>query len=1075
MRVVSLRVRSFGCVEEAELELAPGLNVLYGPNDLGKSTLAHALRAALLLPSGHREAQGFAPWHRDAVPEVRLTFAAPDEPGSTVAPRTWRVHKQFSGRKGQANLEWSNDGQEFTLEQKGPGVDTKLRQLLGWGVLEPRARGPRGFPTSFLTTVLLGPQAVPGSMLGRSLEDDPTESGRERLTEALQALAQDPRFKEILDAAQDKVDEAFTPTGKARTGRRSPMSGVRQTIETLENRLREEQDRVHDSDTVRLRLLELDGSRAEVIVARDEAEEALQRTQAAYEQGQRRVRVQARVQEAHEALERGRAVLAERRRWQEAAQRHLDGRPAAQAALDRAVEAQAQATSDLARAEAALRALEEGGDAQARLARQSLETRRLELKTEHERVHGQLRSLEDAIELAGRIDRLEEECDALAQDLAAAERAATEAEAARREADTERRLYDAALRFGRWKEAKARVDAAEEAGREAATLLEAAAQEDAAIEQAEAAQVAVGLPDAATLEAWRTLAEERRVAEARLGVGLSLVVRRSDGVVEVGRDEQPLAAVEVDVAIEAERRLRVRLGQDTELEVEGGGPQARAAREAVEARWADEVAPQLERLGVQELAEVQKKIAEARELRQQLAGRRHEVQRQRDRAAALQQRADELTSLRQALDASAQALAGHDKDALEKRVGGHDEATLRKRQVSAEARVDEAQHRHAQAKSRAAGLGSQRQSRQEELERARAQLEAMQLPEDPEDERDAVFDKLAAIEGEQEAVEQDLAEHDQARAQQRVLVQTAMTEAQAEADRARLATEQARRELEERREKLAQAEGRLAQLEEQAAQLDERQLEAAHKEATEELEGVPVPEPVVDAADLEDAVALRDVRQQGVRELEAAFEQQRGALKQVGGSIARERAHETQQALEGAKQRERDLELDYEAWRLLAETLREAETAEGRHLGEALGDPVHERFAALTGGRYGPLSLGRDLKAQGLEVAGDLRDIGALSEGVQDQLATILRIAIAEHLGTALVLDDHLAQTDPGRVAWFRELLLKVSDRAQIIVLTCRPEDYLHQGEHPGEGESHRDSDRLRAVDLTRVIRRAGA
>ena len=43
MRLLSLRVRSFGCVEEARVDLREGVNVLYGPNDLGKSTLAHAI------------------------------------------------------------------------------------------------------------------------------------------------------------------------------------------------------------------------------------------------------------------------------------------------------------------------------------------------------------------------------------------------------------------------------------------------------------------------------------------------------------------------------------------------------------------------------------------------------------------------------------------------------------------------------------------------------------------------------------------------------------------------------------------------------------------------------------------------------------------------------------------------------------------------------------------------------------------------------------------------------------------------------------------------------------------------
>ncbi|MEM9457315.1 MAG: AAA family ATPase [Myxococcota bacterium] len=1072
--MLSLRIRSFGCVEEARLDLGPGVNVLYGPNDLGKSTLAQAIRAALLLPSSHREGQQFVPWHRDAIPEVRLRFEAPDEPGSSAPPRTWRIHKLFGGRKGKAELEWSNDGVHFSLEQKGPGVETKLRHILGWGVLEPRGRGPRGFPSSFLTTVLLGPQAVPGSMLGHSLHDDPSDSGRERLTEALQALAQDPRFKEVLDAAQRKVDEAFTPTGKPRTGQRSPMAKVRQQIETLEARLREHQEQVNDSETVRRRLLDLEAARTEAIVARDETEQALARARAAFEQGRRRAEAASKEQRAREVLEQGRAVLAERRVWQEAAQRHLEGRPAAQAALDRTLATEHEATQQLVRAQTALRAVEEGGDAQERLARQSLETRRLELRAEHERVHARLRRVEEALELAARLEEAEERDERLGQDLAAAEREADQAEAARREADAERRLYDAALRWQRYTQAKARVDAAREAGAEAARLEAEAAERMAAIERAEAELTAAGLPEPATIQQWRALAEERRVAEARLGVGLSVVIERSAvGSIEVERDEHEPATVAVGERVEAQRRLRVRLGEDFEIAVEGGDPQARADREAVEQRWADEVAPVLERLGAPDVAAVEQRLGDAQQRRAELVQQRQQIEGQHRLVATLREREAELPALEQSLEASAKALAGLDREAVERRAGDYDEATLEQRRAHAEARVDESQHRHAQAKSRAAGLRSEQQALRVQLEGQRARLAEVRPQGDPEQERDTIFDRLAAIEGEQEAVQQDLVAHDEARSRRQAEAKAALDEAQAEADRARLATEQARRELEERKEKLAQAEGRLAQLEVQAREVDEAELLARWEAAADAVRALPPPESITTAEDLEQAEQELNARQREVGDLQTAFEQERGALKQVGGAIARERAEQTREALEAAKQRERDLELDYEAWRLLAQTLREAETAEGRHLGQALGEPVHERFASLTGGRYGPLALGRDLQAQGLEVAGDLRDVGALSEGVQDQLATILRIAIAEHLGTALVLDDHLAQTDPGRVAWFRELLMKVSERAQILVLTCRPEDYLQAEERPAAGEAVRDTGGLRAIDLSEVIRRA--
>ena len=49
MWIRRLKVSDFAGIQEADLELAPGLNVLYGPNELGKSTLVDAIRAALLL------------------------------------------------------------------------------------------------------------------------------------------------------------------------------------------------------------------------------------------------------------------------------------------------------------------------------------------------------------------------------------------------------------------------------------------------------------------------------------------------------------------------------------------------------------------------------------------------------------------------------------------------------------------------------------------------------------------------------------------------------------------------------------------------------------------------------------------------------------------------------------------------------------------------------------------------------------------------------------------------------------------------------------------------------------------
>lgn len=1065
MRLRSIRIRNFGCVEQADVELGAGLNVLYGPNDLGKSTMVHAIRAGLLLPASHKEAESFRPWHRDVVPEVTLVFEASEEPGSALAPRTWRVHKSFGGRKAEALLEWSSDGTQFELEQKGSGVDAKLRQMLGWGVPEARARGTRGFPGSFLSTVLLGPQATPGSVLDRSLDDDPSESGRERLTEALQALAQDPLFKEVLDQAQRKVDEAFTSTGKKSKAKKSPLFPIKEQIKVLSERLEDLDVRVHDSDDVRHEVLRLDALRAEAIVDRDEVEERHREASAAYERGQRRATMHAKVEQAQAALDEARERLAERRTWHEAVERHLADCPAAEAALARAREAEEQAAHTLVRAQSAKQAIEEGGDAEARLERQGLETRRLSLRAAHEQAHTRLRTLDDLIALVERVEASEQRLQALAHDVAAAERAAAEADAAGREAQGEARLFDAALRLRRWEQAKERIAQVEAEQTEATRLRSEADAMQAAAQSTLEGLAEQTLPDASTLDAWRALDDERRMAQARLGVGLSAMVRAGGGTaVEVERDDEAPTSMVPGQAVEAERRLVLRLADGTEVEIQGGAAGARAKRDALQERWANEVEPTLARLAVDDVGALVLKVREASTVRAEAERSLRDAEAKRGLAAAREERADELEPLRRTLAAAESALAGLDRDALKERAASYDEAALQQRKAHAEARVDEARHRHADTRSKAAGLTSQRHERAQEHERLVAQLREAKaaVNGDPEVERDAAFDRLAAVEGEQEAIDAELAALSEAQAERRAEAKAAFQEAQAEADQTRTARAHAEQRLTQRRESLAEAQGRLAQLEAVVKRIDEVGLQTELDSHREALRQLPVDEVVVTAEALAEVEAERASRAQTLREVEAELDQQRGALKQVGGAVAREDADRTRDALTASKQVERDLELDYDAWQLLAKTLREAETAEGRHLGDALGEPVRERFATLTKGRYGGLTLGRDLKATGLEVAGDLRDVGAFSEGVQDQLATILRLAVAENLGTALVLDDHLAQTDPGRVSWFRTLLLDVGKTAQIVVLTCRPEDYLREGEQG-----------LRAIDLTKVIQRA--
>ena len=130
----------------------------------------------------------------------------------------------------------------------------------------------------------------------------------------------------------------------------------------------------------------------------------------------------------------------------------------------------------------------------------------------------------------------------------------------------------------------------------------------------------------------------------------------------------------------------------------------------------------------------------------------------------------------------------------------------------------------------------------------------------------------------------------------------------------------------------------------------------------------------------------------------------------------------------------------------------------------------------LTGGRYRELSFDQHLTATRLKAAGatpDANVLEALSVGTRNQLATLLRITIACQLKSAIILDDHLVHADPARLGWFRDLLRKSALETQVLVFTCRPEDYLDRSELPtSEPQQDLAGGSVRAIDLARVLQR---
>jgi hypothetical protein len=181
-----------------------------------------------------------------------------------------------------------------------------------------------------------------------------------------------------------------------------------------------------------------------------------------------------------------------------------------------------------------------------------------------------------------------------------------------------------------------------------------------------------------------------------------------------------------------------------------------------------------------------------------------------------------------------------------------------------------------------------------------------------------------------------------------------------------------------------------------------------------------------------------------------------------------------QQTICEAKPLMTEIETQYDAWLLLLEQMKEADAAQASNLGQAFAPVITAKFEALTQKRYGDVRLTAQLATEGVVVAGTIRPAKRISVGTREQLSTLYRLCLAEYLGTTVVLDDQLVQSDVVRMDWFRALLAEKARAFQIIVFTCRPADYVSASAMPSGGKVVQDTNEgfIRATALDRAIQR---
>lgn len=399
MIVRSIRVEGWRCFADA-VEVGPfgdGLNVVHGPNGIGKSTLFLALVRGVF--DGHKVAgeamKSLRPWGRDLGPAVSIELCCGDT--------SYRLRKQFLTSP-KSELYRLEQGKYVRLAE-GVAADERARELMSG---ESPGRGASDRRHWGLAQVLWAPQ-------GELTLGQLSSAARQTIQQSLGAQV----AGEETTAAEQKIAEHFaryfTPTGKLRTGADAPplsgyseqLSQAKERHDRLKAKLAAFDDAVHSIESFRLlteqarrKLVELEAQQQKAQARADEYQAILtDRERQTHEANA----TKARFDELNSRVEAIRAATEDARK-SEAAIATLQEQAAA---VTREVQLRKE---DADRAQAAAEKVRLERDAVRQAARQSTDAARFA------EISRQLKSLDERLE---QLKEAQVELDALAQRRAA--------------------------------------------------------------------------------------------------------------------------------------------------------------------------------------------------------------------------------------------------------------------------------------------------------------------------------------------------------------------------------------------------------------------------------------------------------------------------------------------------------------------------------------------------------------------------------------------------------------------------------------------------------------------------------
>ena len=239
-----------------------------------------------------------------------------------------------------------------------------------------------------------------------------------------------------------------------------------------------------------------------------------------------------------------------------------------------------------------------------------------------------------------------------------------------------------------------------------------------------------------------------------------------------------------------------------------------------------------------------------------------------------------------------------------------------------------------------------------------------------------------------------------------------------------------------------QLDGHLAEAERTLADAEARHARAASALAEADPEALALELRRADGAERAIRADLEALRR-GKRDLEVE-------LRALGRDGLGEQIAEVEERLAASRRRLAAQDGEARAARLLHDILAQAQReTRDRWLG-----PVRERAAPylrLIQPDSDIMLNEGTLEIEGLMRRGVNEPFGGLSVGAREQVAVITRLALADILNgakrpSAIILDDALVNTDEERLHRMHLVLQRAGQSMQILILTCREQDFVQLG-----------------------------